>query len=83
MRTLIFGETPEIAQQFADYKRNLSKLNLAEVVTSQFDIPEGWDLSVYLVGDWEANSNWQGVLSELRRVANKCVVKVFVASEMV
>lgn len=72
-----------MARQFVDCNPHLSERHVAEIVANQFDIPEEWDLSMYLVGDWESNRSWQGVLSELRRVANKCVVKVFVASDLV
>lgn len=39
------------------------------------------DIVVYLAGDWELNLEWSGVLQGLRRLANVCAVKMFLARE--
>lgn len=50
------------------------------VIRKESDLPEG-DLRVFLVGDWECNTEWTSVLSSLRRRSNKCVVKMNVARD--
>lgn len=40
------------------------------------------DTTVYLFGDWEINPTWPAMQSRLRSLANKCVVKMFVVSDL-
>lgn len=41
------------------------------------------DTVVYLFGDWEMNPTWPAMQSRLRSLANKCVIKMFVASDLI
>ncbi len=41
------------------------------------------DTTVCLFGDWEMNPTWPAMQSRLRSLANKCVIKMFVASDLI
>lgn len=71
--TVMFGYPQEEVDHVAATRGGLAVCKAA-------DLPEG-DLRVFLVGDWECNTEWTSVLSSLRRRANKCVVKMNVARE--
>ena len=83
MKTLVVGQTPEMAKEFKESNEFLFPLEGAKVITTHWDIPTEDHLTVYLVGDWELGEYWSDILSTLRRRANLYVVKLFIASEVV
>ncbi len=83
MKTLVVGQTPEMAKEFKEGNEFLFPLEGATVITTHWDIPMEDHLTVYLVGDWEIGEHWPSVFSKLRRQANLYVVKMFIASEVV
>ena len=83
MKTLIFGQTPEMAKEFKESNEFLFPLDGAKVITTHWDIPAEDHLTVYLVGDWEIGEHWPSVFSKLRQQASVYVVKMFIASEVV
>mgnify|MGYP000869445481 FL=1 len=53
---------------------------LLEPINYPEQLVEG-DTTVYLFGDWEINPTWPAIQSRLRSLANKYVIKMFVASD--
>lgn len=99
MKTFIFGQTEEMAQKYFDTEGRRKFLNIqtrapqtVEVLTDVIQLPTTKDslvpafrgeITVYLVGDWELNPKWPDMLQRFRCLANVCVVKMFVARDMI
>lgn len=82
MRTFVFGQTDEMAQEYFDQPACAQLANIgAEVLTDSIQLRKHDNVTVYLVGDWELNPKWPDILQRFRCLANVCVVKMFVARE--